>query len=327
MTKVSVVMSAYNAAETIERAVGSVLAQSLRDLELIVVEDGSADDTAHRLALLAREDSRLTVLRQENSGLTRALERACREARGSFIARHDADDWSEPDRFEAQVRVLLENPAIGFVTSDVMWHSPDGRPLRIVASEASATVATRALVQDHVGPPAHGSVMFRAALYRDCGGYRPAFYYAQDIDLWLRFSENALLGSAEGVLYHHVRDPDSISGAAREVQWAFGGLARECAVRRAAGESETGPLGRAIELTETVRSLAGGGRTRRDRALASYNLAVALLEQREPSSVRYLLRTIRLNPLYPRAWIRLVQLPFFLVRWWMRSTSHGTEVR
>ena len=94
--KVSVVMPAYNAALYLDEAVTSILNQTLRDFEFIVINDGSTDDTISILDKYERSDNRLRVYHQENQGMIAALNRGCRLARGKYIARMDADDVSFP---------------------------------------------------------------------------------------------------------------------------------------------------------------------------------------------------------------------------------------
>lgn len=291
----------------------SILAQKGCDLEVIVVDDGSTDATRSILEEYRREDGRVRVVHQAFSGLTAALIVGCKAARSEFIARHDADDWSAPDRMRLQAELFVQRSEVGFVTSNVEWISPDGVSLGIREQSGSAEERTAALLDQHVGPPAHGSVMFRRAVYQASGGYRPQFYFAQDIDLWLRLAERSLLDGVSAVLYRHVRDPASISGSARSRQWEFGALAFEAYQLRARAESEAPILERAAILTAGVLQRGDGAHTRRDYALASYNLAAALLERRDPSAARYLFASLRLYPLNWRAWFRLAQTSILAV--------------
>src|SRR5947208_3071693 len=103
MTCVSVVTAVYNGGRYLRPALASILEQDGVALELVVVDDGSTDDTAAILDELARRDERVRVLRQPNQGLTDALVRGCSEARGEFIARQDADDVSLPGRLAKEV--------------------------------------------------------------------------------------------------------------------------------------------------------------------------------------------------------------------------------
>lgn len=89
---VSVVMSVFNGARYLSASIASILSQEDVDFELIIVDDGSTDATPGLLAEFAARDARVRVIRQDNSGITQALIRGCAAARGTFIARQDADD-------------------------------------------------------------------------------------------------------------------------------------------------------------------------------------------------------------------------------------------
>src|SRR5262245_39958720 len=113
---VSVVMPAYNGERFVVEAVRSILAQTFRDFELIVVDDGSTDRTAELVAAEQSRDPRVVVHRQpSNQGFRIALNAGCALARGELIARMDADDVSLPERFERQVAFLRAHPEVGVV--------------------------------------------------------------------------------------------------------------------------------------------------------------------------------------------------------------------
>src|SRR5439155_11608891 len=113
--KISVVMPAYNAGAYLRDAVNSILDQTFRDFEFIIVNDGSSDDTALILQEYEKIDSRVRVFHQENQGMIAALNRGCRMARGKYIARMDADDISFPRRFEKQLEYIERHPQIGML--------------------------------------------------------------------------------------------------------------------------------------------------------------------------------------------------------------------
>src|SRR6478672_8128862 len=114
----------------LEEAVASVLGQTLEDLELIVVDDGSTDSSGEILERLAAADPRVHILTgSTRSGISAALNRGWREARGGYIARLDADDVALPGRLERQVRFLDEHPAVAVVGSAAILIDPDGREL------------------------------------------------------------------------------------------------------------------------------------------------------------------------------------------------------
>src|SRR5690606_33864835 len=153
-------------ATRVERAVRSILDQTFRDLELIVIDDGSGDGTGDALDRVAAADQRMRVIHQDNTGLTRALIRGCAEARGEFIARQDADDWSQPLRIAEQVALMDTDPGLGFVSCATRYVGPIDEPLCVIERSTDSAKASDGLSQHRQGPPAHGSVLFRAALYR-----------------------------------------------------------------------------------------------------------------------------------------------------------------
>ena len=123
---VSVLLPTFNRAAYLDASVQSVLAQTLRDLELVVIDDGSTDDTA---ALLARVgDPRLRVVRQPNAGCASALNAGLAVARGRYVARNDSDDVWYPDLLAALVPRLEADPALGFVYARCDGMHADGRP-------------------------------------------------------------------------------------------------------------------------------------------------------------------------------------------------------
>src|SRR5579862_1049526 len=107
---VDVVLPVYNAGSTIEEAVESIRAQALRGIRIIIIDDGSTDETPELLSKLAREDPRIVLLRKPNGGIVDALNFGLDHCRAEFVARQDADDVSDPDRLAAQVKYLEMHP-------------------------------------------------------------------------------------------------------------------------------------------------------------------------------------------------------------------------
>lgn len=109
--KVSVLIAVYNAADTITTAIRSLLEQTWKNLEIIVLDDCSKDDTCAIVEAIAQSEPRLRLIRMpENGGAYIARNRGIDEATGEYVTLHDADDWSHPLKIETQVRFLMENP-------------------------------------------------------------------------------------------------------------------------------------------------------------------------------------------------------------------------
>jgi hypothetical protein len=181
---VSVVMSVYNGERFLREAVDSVLTQTLAELELIVVDDGSTDSTPQILEEYVRTDPRIIVERRTNQGRAAALNRGFAIARAPLVARLDADDIAPPDRLERQRRFLLEHPAVAVVGGAITFVDEHGRPFAEVENPLTDGEIRRAF--EHATPVPHPGVMLRSQAFERAGGYRTAFSTAEDLDLWLR---------------------------------------------------------------------------------------------------------------------------------------------
>lgn len=191
MPLVSVVLPARNAAATIARAVASVQSQTLRDWELLAIDDGSKDATRFILIEMAQLDPRIRVLRTK-AGIPGALNAGIAAATGEFVARMDADDESAPDRLEKQAAFLAANPLIGLVGTRVDFGGDpvqaEGYALHVEWVNTLLTPEEIALNRFIESPFAHPSVMFRRHLVDDHGGYREGDF-PEDYELWLRWMD------------------------------------------------------------------------------------------------------------------------------------------
>ena len=306
MTAISVVMGVYNGASTLAATLDSILGQTEHDFECIVVDDGSIDETAAILAAFAARDARIRVIRQENAGLTRALITGCAAARGVYIARHDAGDLSDPRRFEVQKRALDADSSIAFVSSATQYAGPELEPLYILRSTGAALVPAFVLAISHSsplldGPTHHGSVTFRRDAYERAGGYRAAFYYGQDFDLWYRLAEIGKFQVIDEVLYTARITPGSITGAARLQQERLGRISRAALQARLRSEPEQ-PV---LEAAARIQRARSGGWCREARGL--YFIGEALRRNGDRRGRKYLRSAVARCPLLLPAWVRLMQ--------------------
>jgi len=118
--QVSVIMPAYNAEKYIGEAIESILNQTYKDFELIIVNDASTDSTGSIIKTYAEKDERIVVLENEqNLNIAGSLNRAISAAKGEFLARMDADDIALPERLEIQSKAMQENPKVAVVGNDI----------------------------------------------------------------------------------------------------------------------------------------------------------------------------------------------------------------
>jgi glycosyltransferase involved in cell wall biosynthesis len=189
MPLVSVVMPVHNAGATVARAVASIQGQTLRDWELIAIDDGSKDASRFILIEMAQSDPRIRILRTK-SGIVPALNAGVAAAAGEFIARMDADDESAPVRLERQVQFLQAKPAIGMVGCAVDYGGDRtanaGYALHVDWVNSLQEPEQIALNRFVESPFAHPSVMFRRSVWDQHGGYRVGDF-PEDYELWLRW--------------------------------------------------------------------------------------------------------------------------------------------
>jgi glycosyltransferase involved in cell wall biosynthesis len=180
---VSVLIPVHNVAAYVERALKSMLAQTYTNIEIIVVDDGSSDETAAIVSAIAARDDRVVLLRNEcNSKIVFSLNRAFSVAKGTYIARMDGDDISAPDRIERLVAHLEANPEDALVGCSVVSIDADDRELGRSRYPASAAVIFGTL--EYRSPVAHIWVA-RRSLYERLNGYRE-MAGVEDYDFLLR---------------------------------------------------------------------------------------------------------------------------------------------
>jgi glycosyltransferase involved in cell wall biosynthesis len=277
--RLSVAMSVHNGVPYVGAAVESIIAQSFRDFEFLILDDGSTDGSGDALRRIASGDLRVRVLQQSREGLTRALIRGCAEARAELIARHDCGDRSHRSRLEKQ-RALFDDRDVVLASCFVRTFAPGGELL--YTTEADGEAIRRSLLADDVDHiralPHHGSAMFRRDAYEAAGGYRPQFYFAQDVDLWMRMARIGKIAVVSGVLYDATISTSAISSRNRAEQIASARLS--IAIRD--GGDEAALLARAAE----IRPQRGRGGAVSD-ARALYFIASCLRRNRDRAWRRY----------------------------------------
>jgi len=180
--KVSVLMTCYNAASTIEESVRSALAQSFTDFEIVLVDNCSTDESISIVQKLADPRIRIVAL-EKNHGRTPALNIALNNARGQYIAILDADDTSTNDRFALQVNCLDQKSELVLVASWYRNVDSSGKLINEVKTPTTHLDVVRRLASNC--PFMNSAVMFRAESIRSLGGYDETFAYSQDLALWL----------------------------------------------------------------------------------------------------------------------------------------------
>lgn len=240
MTRVSVISVFYNRGKFVQPSVESLLAQDHGDLEIILVDDQSTDDTLAQLQRFAN-DPRVRIIAQSNSGFTRSMNNAIRASSGEYIAVHGSGDISLPARLSAQARILDAQPEVGVVGCWVENDEDDGSGTRVLKAPNDLPFAETLLKRNLF---THGEVMFRRAIFDAVGGYREFFSFAQDRDLWMRMSEQCGYRIVTEPLYRRIKLPGGVAKSPEKLllQTYLSDFAVQCARARRRGERD--PLDR-----------------------------------------------------------------------------------
>jgi glycosyltransferase involved in cell wall biosynthesis len=204
---VSVVIPTYNSGPFVTQAINSVLAQSVPPVEVIVVDDGSTDDTPERLEPYR---PRLRYVRQANQGVSAARNRGVREAKAEFVAFLDADDVWHPRKLEFQTAVFARRPDLGLLATDSFDWPARSFPEAAGADPLSVEVVPweRLVVRNYL---AASSVVARRALLERAGPFDLDLQGPEDRDLWLRVAELAPVAKLRLPLMGYRNVPGSVS--------------------------------------------------------------------------------------------------------------------
>lgn len=206
---VSVVIPAFNAAWCVRKAVDSVLAQTYRDFELIVVDDGSTDDTPQ---VLAQYGDAIHVVRQSNRGMGGARNAGIRAATGEFLAFLDSDDWWLPQKLERQVALMRQSPKVGFSSCAARVQDPEGREVNLWKCPGWKGAFIVHLFSSGADVPGSSSaVIARRQLVLDAGGFDESLRGAEDPDLWMRLAAVTDYACLDDPMTVVLRRPGSVS--------------------------------------------------------------------------------------------------------------------
>ncbi len=204
-------MSVYNGADYLDEAIESILAQTFRDFDFIIVDDGSTDGSLAILQRHARNDPRIRLISRPNKGLAASLNEAAAAAGDSpLLARMDSDDIALPQRLELQVAAMRSDPELLALGANIEYIDQDGRPLLTSRQPLDTAGIDDYQFRSMMAGMFHPTVVMRAEAFHAVGGYRADLRQSQDIDLWLRMSEIGRLGNLPDVLLRYRQHVDSV---------------------------------------------------------------------------------------------------------------------
>jgi hypothetical protein len=263
-------MSVLNGELYLREAVESILNQTFRDFEFIIINDGSTDGTAAILEFYQKSDPRVRVYGQENRGVGESLNRGCGLAQGKYIARMDADDIALSDRLARQIEFMEAHAEVDVVGGAVEFIDVTGKPLITVRyPETDYDIKSRAFSRQ--SPVVHPTALFRRDVFVSVGGYRPVFM-AEDYDLWLRFAQHGQLANLQEVVLKYRIHPEQVT--CRSVSGLVMSALASQALVSSSGNKYREQLDSVKEITPAVLAAWGVSEAIFQRALADFYLEV-----------------------------------------------------
>ncbi|MDX2173404.1 MAG: glycosyltransferase [Bacteroidota bacterium] len=198
---ISIILPVYNAQDYIKESIDSILNQTYKNFEFIIINDGSTDKSEE--IILSFNDSRIKYFSQKNIGLAGTLNVGLNFATGIYIARQDQDDISHKDRLEKQIDYLEKNPSILLLGTRAKIFSNSQQDLRFHNHATHPAELKFDLLFDN--PFVHSSVMFKKEIINEIGNYNTDKSFFEDYELWSRFSAKGSVANLKNVLvdYRH----------------------------------------------------------------------------------------------------------------------------
>ena len=247
-------MPAYNASDFIREAVDSILAQTFRDFELIILNDGSTDDT--QTIVESYKDERIRLVNKANSGVASTLNEGLKLATGEFIWRHDADDISLPQKLERQIQFIDKHPEFDLCATQIAFMTERGKVAWDMRQPKTAWFQEQPFREvffedfSPYSPVTHGTTLFRTELLAITPEYREAFITSEDIDMWLRFLGHARLAVLSDCISLHRLSGSSATAVHGWKNHFYRELAKEFYLVRQKGEQDE--LERTGQIIEPV---------------------------------------------------------------------------
>lgn len=307
-SRVDVIMAAYNVEPYVGDAVLSVLGQSLGDLRLIVVDDGSTDGTSRILESF--RDPRLVIIRTANGGVCRARNRALDEVKAEYVAIMDSDDLSAPDRLARQVAYLDAHDGLVGVGSGVWLLTPAGRKVYEDRAISGADIVMAELYQ--VGGALYpATCTMRTAVVRSVGGYRPAIPVSEDLDLLLRMSMYGNFDNIQDALYCYRLNGGSLTFSSKARRDHYARIALDLLSERRVTGTDRLDRGESVEPYIPSSQCTNDGSYQLKKVLGYFHRqsAIQMLDQGERArAIGPLIRSLACAPRERNTWRAISRL-------------------
>lgn len=209
---VSVLMSTFNSEKTLERAIESVLNQSYKNIEFLICNDGSTDNTKKILEKYSNLYAQIEIIHNvHNVGLTKSLNLLINKSKGDFIARQDDDDYSDSERIKEQIKYCIDNKFQAVFTRSC--NIINNRPMQNI----SYLIPYKLLVKFR-NPFVHGTMLINSKTIKTFGGYDEDFYFSQDYKLYRDLIDNGVRIKKERKILYYLNTKNNISSLRKKEQ-------------------------------------------------------------------------------------------------------------
>lgn len=205
MSKVSIIIPTFNRRDYITTALDSVLAQSYKDYEIIIIDDGSSDDTKE---VLKPYQNNIRYFYQDNRGIPATRNKGIREAQGDYIAFLDSDDYWLPEKLKRQIECFKQNPHHGMVATRCSSITPDGRFRKKNRPGKSGWVLTDLFKANFIRT---SSAMIKKECFEKVGLFDESLPECEEYDLWLRITKHYPIGFINEPLTVYTDNPRGVS--------------------------------------------------------------------------------------------------------------------
>ena len=214
---VTVLLATYNNDKFLDDAIRSILNQTMRNFELLIIDDASNDNTPEILERYSKADDRIQIIKNKiNIGLTKSLNIGLRSAKGKYIARMDGDDISHQERLERQYDYMIRNPNCDFLSTEGILIGESGKKIKKIRANFDC-LSQKEYILNYGSPFIHSSMMFSKQKILELGGYDENFETRQDLELWLRviYFGIKIMVLKKSLVYHR-HYPESLSHRNKE---------------------------------------------------------------------------------------------------------------
>jgi glycosyltransferase involved in cell wall biosynthesis len=265
---ISVVMVVCNVERYLAEAIESILGQTFKEFEFVIVDFGSTDETTAIVSSWAAKDRRIKFHAIPSCRLTKARNASCSIAQGKYLAVMDADDIALGDRLALQLRFMERHPGVGIVGGGVEWITASGKSLLISRYPTEdRAIQTALLEQSAIW---HPTAFFRRDAFDTAGGYRPAFAQAEDYDLFLRIAERFQIANLNEIVLKYRIHPHQLSLDKRREQSLCVLAAQASALSRRNGHGD--PINSLEEITSAAVAGLGVSETTQSAIVVRYYL-------------------------------------------------------